>query len=91
MAIIFMNLLVGLTVDSIEILKEKSTIIMDVKRIEDIKLGLKFLPRIFRPTKITTMIGKSKTKKVNVLIEVEYLFKRLKTYLLSKQQKYFSL
>ena len=85
MAIIFMNLLVGLTVDSIEILKEKSTIIMDVKRIEDIKLGLKFLPRIFRPTKITTMIGKSKTKKVNVLIEVEYLIKRLKTYLLSRQ------
>ena len=66
MAIIFMNLLVGLTVDSIEILKEKSTVIMDVKRIEDIKLGLKFLPRILRPTKITTMIGKRKTKKVNV-------------------------
>ena len=64
MAIIFMNLLVGLTVDSIEILKEKSTIIMDVKRIEDIKLGLKFLPRIFRPTKITTMIGKRKTNKL---------------------------
>ena len=85
MAIIFMNLLVGLTVDSIEILKEKSTIIMDVKRIEDIKLGLKFLPRIFRPTKITTMIGKSKKRKVNVLIEVEYLIKRLKTYLLSRQ------
>ena len=80
MAIIFMNLLVGLTVDSIEILKEKSTIIMDVKRIEDIKLGLKFLPRIFRPTKITTMNGKSKTKKVNVLIEVDYLIKRLKPY-----------
>ena len=66
MAIIFMNLLIGLTVDSIDILKEKSTIIMDVKRIEDIKLGLQFLPRIFRPTKITNMIGKSKTKKVNV-------------------------
>ena len=66
MAIIFMNLLVGLTVDSIDILKEKSTIIMDVKRIEDIKLGLQFLPRIFRPTKITKMIGKSKTKQVNV-------------------------
>ena len=71
MAIIFMNLLVGLTVDSIEILKEKSTIIMDVKRIEDIKLGLKFLPTILRPAKITTMLGKRKTKKVNVLIEVE--------------------
>ena len=67
MAIVFMNLLVGLTVDSIEILKEKSTIIMDVKRIEDIKLGLKLLPRIFRPTKITTMNGKSsRTKKVNI-------------------------
>ena len=73
MVIIFMNLLIGLTVDSINILKEKSTIIMDVKRIEDIKLGLKCLPRILRPTKITTMIGKSKTKKVNVLIEVEFL------------------
>ena len=66
MVIIFMNLLIGLTVDSIDILKEKSTIIMDVKRIEDIKLGLKFLPRIFRPTKITNMTGKSKTKQVNV-------------------------
>ena len=85
MAIIFMNLLVGLTVDSIEILKEKSTIIMDVKRIEDIKLGLKFLPRIFRPTKITTMLGKSKTKKVFFLIEVEYLIKKLETYLLSRE------
>ena len=66
MVIIFMNLLIGLTVDSINVLKEKSTIIMDVKRIEDIKLGLKFLPRIFRPTKITTMNGKRKTKKVNI-------------------------
>ena len=66
MVIIFMNLLIGLTVDSINILKEKSTIIMDVKRIEDIKLGLQFLPRIFRPTKMTNMIGKSKTRQVNV-------------------------
>ena len=69
MVIIFMNLLIGLTVDSINILKEKSTIIMDVKRIEDIKWGyssLQFLPRILRPNKMTNMIGKSKTKQVNV-------------------------
>ena len=64
MVLIFMNLLVGLTVSSIDKLKKTGTIIQAKKRVDDILLLSKILPKNIWPDNLMSTKFTNPSKKV---------------------------
>ena len=64
MVLIFMNLLVGLTVSSIDKLKKTGTIMQAKKRVDDILLLSKILPKQIWPKNLMSTKFTNKSKKV---------------------------
>ena len=64
MVLIFMNLLVGLTVSSIDKLKKTGTIMQAKKRVDDILLLSKILPKNIWPDNLMTTKFANPSKKV---------------------------
>ena len=64
MVLIFMNLLVGLTVSSIDKLKKTGTIIQAKKRVDDILLLSKILPKNIWPDNLMSSKFTKPSKKV---------------------------
>ena len=65
MVLIFMNLLVGLTVSGIDELKKTGTIMQAKKRVDDILLLSKLLPKFIWPENLMSNKLKGSSKKVN--------------------------
>ena len=66
MVLIFMNLLVGLTVSSIDKLKKTGTIMQAKKRVDDILLLSKILPKEIWPKNLMSTMFTKTSKKVRV-------------------------
>ena len=64
MVLIFMNLLVGLTVSGIDELKRTGTIMQAKKRVDDILLLSKLLPKFVWPKNLMSTELKGNSKKV---------------------------
>ena len=64
MVLIFMNLLVGLTVSGIDELKKTGTIMQAKKRVDDILLLSKLLPKFIWPKNLMSTKFKDNSKKV---------------------------
>ena len=64
MVLIFMNLLVGLTVSSIDKLKKTGTIMQAKKRVDDILLLSKILPEEIWPKNLMSTMFTKTSKKV---------------------------
>ena len=64
MVLIFMNLLVGLTVSGIDELKKTGTIMQAKKRVDDILLLSKLLPKFIWPENLMSKELKGNSKKV---------------------------
>ena len=64
MVLIFMNLLVGLTVSGIDELKKTGTIMQAKKRVDDILLLSKLLPKFIWPENLMSNKFKGSSKKV---------------------------
>jgi hypothetical protein len=64
MVLIFMNLLVGLTVSGIDELKRTGTIMQAKKRVDDILLLSKLLPKFLWPKNLMSTELKGNSKKV---------------------------
>ena len=64
MAFIFMNLLVGLTVTSMDELKRTGTLIQVEKRVDDIQLIEEILPKFAMPGSIMSTFDQNETNKV---------------------------
>ena len=64
MVLIFMNLLVGLTVTSIDKLKKTGTIMQAKKRVDDILLLSKILPKNVWPDNLMSTKFTNQSKKV---------------------------
>ena len=64
MVLIFMNLLVGLTVSGIDELKKTGTIMQAKKRVDDILLLSKILPKNIWPDNLMTTKFTNPSKKV---------------------------
>ena len=75
MVLIFMNLLVGLTVSGIDELKRTGTIMQAKKRVDDILLLSKLLPKFIWPKNLMSTEHKGNSKKVihtNISSVVEF-------------------
>ena len=61
-----MNLLVGLTVSSMDELKRTGTILQDMARVDDILSIVKILPDFFKPDSIFKKNGSNKVENNNI-------------------------
>ena len=66
MAFIFMNLLVGLTVTSMDELKRTGTLIQVEKRVDDIQLIEEILPACAMPGNIMSTFDQNETNQVQI-------------------------
>ena len=66
MVLIFMNLLVGLTVTSMDELKRTGTLIQVEKRVDDIQLIEEILPACAMPGNIMSTFDQNETNQVQI-------------------------